>query len=68
MRAHDLDGFRPEYDPVVLGDEEVTLSVQGSPVFSLKGNTFGPYSSEEPILPMYAAVYLMTKGLARVVD
>jgi hypothetical protein len=52
----------------VLGDEEVTLSVQGSPVFSLKGNTFGPYSSEEPILPMYAAVYLMTKGLARVVD
>ncbi len=68
MRVHDLDGFRPEYDPVVLGDEEVTLSVQGSPVFSLKGNTFGPYSSEEPILPMYAAVYLMTKGLARVVD
>jgi DNA primase small subunit len=68
MRVHDLDGFRPEYDPVVLGDVEVTLSVQGSPVFSLKGNTFGPYSSEEPILPMYAAVYLMTKGLAGVVD
>jgi DNA primase small subunit len=68
MRVLDLDGFRPEYDPVVLGDEEVTLSVQGSPVFSLKGNTFGPYSSEEPELPTYAAVYLMTKGLARVVD
>jgi len=68
MRVHDLDGFRPEYDPVVLGDELVTLFVQGSPVFSLKGNTFGPYSSEEPELPTYAAVYLMTKGLARVVD
>ena len=68
MRVADLEGFRPEYDPVVLGDEDVTLSVQGSPVFSLKGRTFGPYSSEEPELPTYAAVYLMTKGLARVVD
>jgi len=68
MRVNDLEGFRPEYDPVVLGDEQVTLSVQGSPVFSLKGNTFGPYSSEEPELPMYAAVYLMTKSLARVVN
>jgi DNA primase small subunit len=68
MRVHDLEAFRPEYDPVVLGDEEVTLSVQGSPVFSLKGRTFGPFSSEEPELPTYAAVYLMTKGLARLVD
>ena len=68
MRVHDLDGFRPEYDPVVLGDEKVTLFVQGSPVFSLKGNTFGPYSSEEPEIPIYAAIYLMTKGLGRVAD
>jgi DNA primase small subunit len=68
MRVHDLKGFRPDYDPVVLGEDEVTLSVQGSPVFSLKGRTFGPYSAEEPELPAYAAVYLMTKGLARVVD
>jgi len=68
MRVHDLQAFRPDYDPVALGDEEVTLSVQGSPAFSLKGKTFGPYSSEEPELPTYAAVYLMTKGLGRVLD
>ena len=68
MRVHDLEGFRPDYDPVVLGDEVVTLSVQGSPAFSLKGKTFGPFSSEEPDLPIYAAAYLMTKGLARVVE
>jgi DNA primase small subunit len=68
MRVHDLGGFRPDYDPVVLGDERIALSVQGAPAFSLKGMTFGPYSSEEPELPAYAAVYLMTKGLARVVD
>ncbi|MDA4136429.1 MAG: hypothetical protein OK449_05470 [Thaumarchaeota archaeon] len=68
MRVHDLQAFRPEYDPVVLGDEVVALSVQGSPAFSLKGKTFGPYSSEEPELPTYAAVYLMTKGLGKVLD
>jgi len=68
MRVHDLQAFRPDYDPVVLGDEEIALSVQGSPAFSLKGKTFGPYSSEEPVLPTYAAVYLMTKGLGRVLD
>jgi DNA primase small subunit len=64
--VHDLAGFRPEYDPVVLGDEPVTLSVRGSPVFSLKGRTFGPYSTEEPELPTYAAVYLLTKGLGMI--
>jgi DNA primase small subunit len=68
MRVHDLRAFRPDYDPVVLGDEEVTLSVQGAPAFSLKGRTFGPYSSEEPELPTYAAVYLMTKGLGKVLE
>jgi DNA primase small subunit len=68
MRVHDLRAFRPDYDPVVLGDDEVTLSVQGAPAFSLKGRTFGPYSSEEPELPTYAAVYLMTKGLGKVLE
>jgi len=68
MSVNDLAGFRPDYDPVVLGDEEVTLSVQGSPAFSLKGKTFGPYSAEEPSVPTYAAAYLMTKGLGRIVD
>ena len=65
-RVHDLAGFRPDYDPVVLGDDVVAVSVQGSPAFSLKGRIFGPFSSEEQDLPAYAAVYLMTKGLGRI--
>jgi DNA primase small subunit len=64
--VHDLAAFRPDYDPVVLGDEPVLLSVRGAPVFSLKDRTFGPYSSEEVELPTYAAVYLLTKGLGMV--
>jgi DNA primase small subunit len=67
VRVHDLQGFRPDYDPVVFGDDDVEVLVQGSPAFSLKGRTFGPYSSEEAGVPAYAAVYLMTKGLATVV-
>jgi DNA primase small subunit len=67
-RVKDLASFDPGHDPVVLGDEVVTLFVQGSPSFSLKGKTFGPYSSEEAELPTYAAVYLLTKGLGRVAD
>lgn len=66
MGVHNLQGFRPDYDPVLLGDDVVTVSVQGAPSFSLKGRTFGPYSSEEPDLPTYAAVYLLTKGLAKI--
>jgi len=52
----------------VLGSDEVNVFLQGSPAFSLKGKTFGPYSSEEAEVPTYAAAYLMTKGLARVAD
>lgn len=65
MKVHDLERFRPDEDPVVLGEEQVSLFVRGSPAFSLKGETFRPYSSEEATIPAYAAVYLMTKGLAR---
>ena len=68
MRVHDLGSFQPEYDPVVLGEDQVTVAVQGAPAFSLRGRAFGPYSEEEPDIPTYAAVYLMTKGLAKVGD
>lgn len=68
MRVHNLQDFRPDYDPVVLGEDEVTVSIHGAPTFELRGNTFGPYSSQDLSLPTYAAVYLMTKGLARLVD
>jgi DNA primase small subunit len=67
-RVHHLQSFRPDYDPVVLGDEQVSVSIPGAPVFNLKGRTFGPYSAEEAELPTFAAAYLMTKGLARVAE
>ncbi len=68
IRVHDLQAFRPDYDPVFLGEEATAVFVQGSPVFTLKGRTFGPYSAEEAEVPLYAAVYMMTKGLAKVAE
>jgi DNA primase small subunit len=67
MRVHDLAGFKPDYDPVVLNEEETKVLVAGSPEFSLKGRKFGPYTYQELEVPTYAAVYLLIKGLGRAV-
>jgi DNA primase small subunit len=68
MRVQNLADFKPDYDPVVLNGEETKVFVPSSPEFSLKGRKFGPYTSEELELPVYAAVYLLIKGLGRAVD
>jgi DNA primase small subunit len=66
MRVASLDDFDPTTDPVVLNDERVRVYIEYSPQFQLKGEQFGPYNSTLTDLPMYAAVFLLTKGLARV--
>ncbi len=68
MRVQDLSGFAPDYDPVVLPEEETKVFVASSPEFSLKGGKFGPYTAKELRLPTYAAVYLLIKGLGRAVE
>ncbi|MCP8314805.1 MAG: hypothetical protein H3Z53_10630, partial [archaeon] len=64
----DLISFDPLIDAVVLSEEPVKLFVDNSPKFTLKGNSFGPYNSEKVTLPLMASVYLMGKGLAKVID
>jgi DNA primase small subunit len=64
-RVGELEGFNPQVDPVVLGDEEVEILVSFCPKFELKGLSFGPYNSETVKIPTYAAVYLLARGLAR---
>ncbi|MFQ5969154.1 MAG: DNA primase small subunit domain-containing protein [Nitrososphaerales archaeon] len=64
--CNDLDSFDPFRDACVLGDEEVNLHVRHSLRFDLKENSFGPFKEEDIKLPMYAAVYLICKGLAYV--
>jgi DNA primase small subunit len=67
-RVRDLPSFRPDVDPVVLGDEPVKVFVEYSPEFRLRGRKFGPYSGAKVDLPCYAAVFLLAKGLGGVSD
>ncbi len=66
MRVDSLEGFDPQTQPVVLGEEIVTVQVNYAPEFYLKGRKFGPYDSASVRLPTYAAVFLLARGLGGV--
>ncbi|MFQ6011434.1 MAG: DNA primase, partial [Nitrososphaerales archaeon] len=67
MRCGDLDSFDPTNDPVEIKNEPIKVQINMSPPFKLKDQTYGPYKSEEVILPLYAGAYLMANNLAQVV-
>jgi DNA primase small subunit len=64
-RYRSLDDADPLTDGVAFGSEQVQVYVNYSPRFWLLGNSFGPYDRATVDLPMYAAVYLLAKGLAQ---
>jgi DNA primase small subunit len=57
------DKFDPNFDPVVIDDEKVKISVKYYPPFTLKGVTFGPFKNETIQIPAYASVPILTSGL-----
>ncbi len=63
-RLSDIDSFNPFIDACLISDREVDVYVINAPRFTLKGNSFGPYIHEEVKLPLYAASYLICKGIA----
>ncbi|MEM4635752.1 MAG: DNA primase small subunit domain-containing protein [Candidatus Nitrosocaldus sp.] len=63
-RLSDIDSFNPLIDACLISDREVDVYVIDAPRFTLKGNSFGPYTHEEVKLPLYAASYLICKGIA----
>jgi DNA primase small subunit len=66
MRVDPSGSFDPTSDPVVLSGESVTLRIPFYPEFRMKGQTFGPYLSETASLPSFAAIGILTRGLAEV--
>lgn len=66
MRVDSLDHFDPQRQAVVLPDEVVPVHIYYSPEFYLKGNRFGPYDSVDTRIPIYAAVFLLARGLGGV--
>lgn len=65
-KCDDIFSFNPTIDAVEIDDEQIDVYVKFCSKFSLKGNTFGPYINQEIKMPLYAAAYLMSKGLAEV--
>ncbi|MFN4336474.1 MAG: DNA primase small subunit domain-containing protein [Candidatus Nitrosocaldus sp.] len=66
LKLSDIDSFNPLVDACLISDREVYVYVIDAPRFTLKGNSFGPYIHEEVKLPLYAASYLICKGIAYV--
>ena len=64
VKVDNLDDFDPFNDSCLLDDEQVKVHVYYAPRFRLKDNNFGPYKDVDINLPLYAAVYLICKGLA----
>ena len=67
VACRDIASFDP-YKEAVLMPDDTSLIRAACPVsFRLNGRKFGPYHNEYAEVPVYAAVYLVCKGLAHVV-
>ncbi len=64
LKLSDIGSFNPLVDACLISDREVYVYVIDAPRFTLRGNSFGPYIHEEVKLPLYAASYLICKGIA----
>jgi DNA primase small subunit len=67
MRCSDLESFDPLDESCLLGDNEVKVNtkVRSQINFKLKGQSFR-IKENNLKLPLFAAVYLVCKGLAEV--
>ena len=65
-RVKSLDSFDPYVDPVVLSRDPVKVDVKFYPAFSMAGEAFGPFRSQQAALPTFAAVPILARGLGEV--
>ena len=64
MKCTDLESFDPSIDACLLGDKEVPVETKASIKLKLKHQSFNIKKKIMTRLPLYAAVYLICKGLA----
>ena len=64
-RVESLERFDPQVEPVALSSEDVRVHIYYSPEFDLNGMKFGPYESSTVQIPIYAAAFLLARGLGR---
>jgi DNA primase small subunit len=64
----DLDDFDPFKEAVAFKEGTAKVLVSDAPEFRLGGETFGPYKKQQVLLPTAAAVLLICKGRAEVLN
>jgi len=62
--VEDLNNFNPYVDACFIDDEEVEVVANCPIKFSLKKKKFGPFNNEQVVIPKFAAVYMICKGIA----
>ncbi len=68
-KCNDISGFNPFTDAVALPeeDEEISIRVDMSPQVSLCGSSLGPIKTPTVTkVPLYLAVYLLSRGAAKI--
>lgn len=64
-RCDDIMSCDPLVESVVFDDDPVKLHVTYAPKLDLGGYTYGPYRKTTVRLPTFVAVFLVSKGLAK---
>ncbi len=67
IQCSNLDSFNPFSEACLLSEDEVQIISNCPASIKLKNKKYGPYNNETVILPKYAAVYLVCKGLGNMV-
>jgi DNA primase small subunit len=64
VRMDEIGKFDPMKDAIIFKGSEILVKTGKVPAFTMAGKQFGPYENKTLGLPIYAAIYLMLKGLA----
>jgi DNA primase small subunit len=64
----EIDGFDPLKSAVAFKEGTITIDISEAPQFRVEENTYGPYEREKVELPTAAALMLLCKGVAKVVQ
>ena len=64
VHVNNIDDFDPYVDACFIDSDDVEVIANCPIQFSLKNKKFGPFNHETILIPKYAAIYMICKGVA----
>ncbi len=68
VKASEIERFDPFKRAIAFRHNTITIAVADAPQFRLGDNVYGPYKNEKIELPTAAAMLLLCKGAAKIVE